>query len=195
MQTLYRHFDKDGVLLYVGISKDPIRRMTQHNKSAKWYNLIATITHETFPTRDAVLLAERKAIRTEKPLYNLRHRPHAGALAIYYYYNDNEPIGSHRYYTTATNAQDAVEQLIECIRKRDIFHILQFANCPEIAEEYAEYEGLVRYKVSCDLLDSTYIEIEGEPEVYSEEFMKLIKKYKQPKEQTTNKMTTYIHIS
>lgn len=68
---LYRHFDKDGGLLYVGISLSAVARLVQHKKTAGWADLIATITIEVFPTREEALMAEGVAILRERPRYNV----------------------------------------------------------------------------------------------------------------------------
>jgi hypothetical protein len=69
---LYRHF-ADDVLLYVGISKDPVRRLFGgHRTAASWYNRITRVEIETFPTRAAALEAERYAIADEEPVFNIR---------------------------------------------------------------------------------------------------------------------------
>ena len=73
MITLYRQYDIEGDLLYVGISLSGIARTQQHRQTAHWYKDIATITFEKFHTREEALEAERKAIRTEMPLYNIQH--------------------------------------------------------------------------------------------------------------------------
>ena len=70
--ALYRHFDKDGALLYVGISRSAAARLAQHSKSP-WDHLIARVDVESLDTRQAALKAERKAITTEKPIYNVTH--------------------------------------------------------------------------------------------------------------------------
>lgn len=67
---LYRHFDANGRLLYVGISASATNRLGQHKRKAAWFGLIANITVETFPTRRDALVAEAIAIRDEKPLCN-----------------------------------------------------------------------------------------------------------------------------
>lgn len=67
---LYRHFDKDGRLLYVGISFRAIVRQAAHSNAAPWWDDVATITVERFETRKAAKSAERRAIETEKPLHN-----------------------------------------------------------------------------------------------------------------------------
>jgi hypothetical protein len=67
---LYRHYDKDGQLLYVGISLSAVSRLSQH-KEKPWYTEIATVTIETLPTRAHALRAERRAIWGESPRYNV----------------------------------------------------------------------------------------------------------------------------
>ncbi len=76
--VLYRHFDKDGRLLYIGESCRILDRVLQHEKDARWFKEIVSITLEHFPTRLAARVAEKPAIAAEKPLYNIignRPRP------------------------------------------------------------------------------------------------------------------------
>jgi predicted GIY-YIG superfamily endonuclease len=70
---LYRHFDADGTLLYVGISLSAIARLKQHKNAAGWRGKIAQVTIETLPSREAALDAESAAIKTERPLWNKHH--------------------------------------------------------------------------------------------------------------------------
>lgn len=72
-QALYRFYDADGVLLYVGISKHWPERLTQHRRDKVWWTEVARIDLEPFPTREAVLEAERAAIIAERPRYNVIH--------------------------------------------------------------------------------------------------------------------------
>lgn len=72
---LYRHFDADGNLLYVGISLSALKRLAQHSQSAQWYCQIARVSIEHFPTREEALDAEALAIHRENPLHNIS-RPH-----------------------------------------------------------------------------------------------------------------------
>lgn len=73
---LYRHFDKDGVLLYVGISLSAIQRLEQHKTDSGWFKDIATITVQHFRSRADALWAETQAIHSENPKYNIvRTRP------------------------------------------------------------------------------------------------------------------------
>jgi predicted DNA-binding transcriptional regulator AlpA len=78
---LYRHFDKDGKLLYVGISLHAVGRLAGHRKDSKWFDEIAEVTIQQFANRDEAMLAERLAIADEKPAHNRKlanplRRPH-----------------------------------------------------------------------------------------------------------------------
>ena len=68
---LYRHFDKDGTLLYVGVTASPLIRQSDHCGTSKWGREIATITVEHFDNRRAALAAEWTAIQAEKPRHNI----------------------------------------------------------------------------------------------------------------------------
>ena len=73
-QYLYRHWDKDRNLLYVGISLSAVTRLSQHSKNAHWFDEITTVTIEIFDSREDVVEAERIAITGENPRYNV-YRP------------------------------------------------------------------------------------------------------------------------
>ena len=74
--ALYRHFDADGILLYVGIALSPIARLCEHRAGSAWYDRITTVKIVRYPTRDEAEAAELRAIREERPLHNI-----AGASA------------------------------------------------------------------------------------------------------------------
>ena len=68
---LYRHYDADGTLLYIGISLRAAYRLSQHMAVSHWADRIARITVEQHPNRPAAELAETTAINQEKPLFNI----------------------------------------------------------------------------------------------------------------------------
>jgi predicted GIY-YIG superfamily endonuclease len=70
---LYRHYDKDDNLLYVGVSWSVIERLRRHEKSSHWFGEVDIIKLEKYPSREASLEAERKAILAERPRYNKAH--------------------------------------------------------------------------------------------------------------------------
>jgi hypothetical protein len=70
---LYRHFDADGNLLYVGISLSFLTRLCDHSQRAAWFWKIARVEVTGYATEADALVAERIAIHQEQPLHNIRH--------------------------------------------------------------------------------------------------------------------------
>jgi predicted GIY-YIG superfamily endonuclease len=68
--SVYRLFDAEDRLLYVGCSDCVECRLDQHRLSKRWFGDIARHTVDEFPTRREALAAERVAIQTETPLHN-----------------------------------------------------------------------------------------------------------------------------
>jgi len=71
--ALYRHYDKNDALLYVGISLSSIARMVQHKQKADWTGDAVKMTTEWLDSREEALEAEKIAIKEESPLYNIVH--------------------------------------------------------------------------------------------------------------------------
>lgn len=69
--ALYRHFDQAGSLLYVGVSLSWPARTKAHAGRAKWFERVARVDLEYFPTREEALAAERSAIESEGPQFNI----------------------------------------------------------------------------------------------------------------------------
>jgi len=75
--TLYRLFDVNDELLYVGITFMPGNRFTQHRREKLWWREVARQELTTYPNREAAADAERDAIANEQPIHNInrfRHR-------------------------------------------------------------------------------------------------------------------------
>lgn len=72
--ALYRHFDAEGLLLYVGISLRPFTRTKEHTVLSRWADQIANVRIEYFPTRKEAMEAEARAVREENPAHNIRLR-------------------------------------------------------------------------------------------------------------------------
>ncbi len=73
--VLYRYFDAENRLLYVGISDSWSRRAEQHKRHSHWFPQMARLETEWHENRAAACAAETKAIRTESPLHNGRRPP------------------------------------------------------------------------------------------------------------------------
>jgi hypothetical protein len=68
--ALYRHFDAEGQLLYVGISLHAIVSLARHKSNARWFDRISTIKVVWFDTRKDALKTEKLAILNERPAFN-----------------------------------------------------------------------------------------------------------------------------
>lgn len=75
--ALYRFYDGDGALLYVGITYDLDQRWASHRNSSPWWERAVSNSVEWYDNRRAALDAELEAIRTERPLHNLAGSPWA----------------------------------------------------------------------------------------------------------------------
>lgn len=81
---LYRFFDHEGTLLYVGITDDPQIRWADHAHKARhgknaWWHQVRVVHTEWLATRDEAERAEITAIHHEHPIYNASHNVRPGA--------------------------------------------------------------------------------------------------------------------
>lgn len=79
--SLYRFYDEAGILLYVGISVNPLGRWDQH-RTKTWWRDVRTATIEPCESREAALDAELAAIRAENPQHNIRRGAVMRAIAV-----------------------------------------------------------------------------------------------------------------
>jgi predicted GIY-YIG superfamily endonuclease len=77
--ALYRFFDADGRLLYIGATVDVSARREQHQASAPWWPEVSEMRVERYEDISAARAAEVRAIRTEHPTYNKLLRRAAGS--------------------------------------------------------------------------------------------------------------------
>lgn len=71
---LYRAFNRDGDLLYIGSSVQIDGRMRQHYLNAPWWFVASRFTFEAYPDEASAREAEATAIAAEHPRWNIRHR-------------------------------------------------------------------------------------------------------------------------
>ena len=69
--ALYRAYNGDGVLLYLGISSCAFRRLSQHLATSQWRYELASVNVQWFEGRAEAEAAEVQAIHAEHPLFNL----------------------------------------------------------------------------------------------------------------------------
>jgi hypothetical protein len=70
MADLYRMYDTDGQLLYIGQSISLAERLGQHRAGSAFWSAVRTITVEPHPDASAARLAEARAIQAERPIHN-----------------------------------------------------------------------------------------------------------------------------
>lgn len=68
---LYRLLDNEARLLYIGITNAPIHRLFEHLEEKPWAPQICWQNVKRFNSREEAEEAERQAIQSEKPLYNI----------------------------------------------------------------------------------------------------------------------------
>jgi hypothetical protein len=71
--ALYRFFGLSGDLLYVGRTVDPGARWRKHVDGKPWWTEVGTVQVEHFLDLNEVSAAERTAIQTEYPRYNIQY--------------------------------------------------------------------------------------------------------------------------
>src|SRR5688572_7566222 len=71
---LYRFYDRDDRLLYVGISLSAAKRASEHRAEKAWWSDVARMEVEHLDvSRSEAEAIEKEAIRSEAPLYNVTH--------------------------------------------------------------------------------------------------------------------------
>lgn len=71
---VYRFYDTEGALLYVGLTAVGVARWVQHASEQPWWPEVATVTVAHFATVALAADAERRAILAEQPRHNVVHR-------------------------------------------------------------------------------------------------------------------------
>jgi predicted GIY-YIG superfamily endonuclease len=69
--ALYRLYDAEGVLLYIGISGDLKARFARHAARKPWWPQVARKTVEWHLTRTGAAKTEDAAIKAERPKHNI----------------------------------------------------------------------------------------------------------------------------
>lgn len=83
---LYRHFDQEGALLYIGISDALTARSSDHMSGSPWARFVHRVVVEPdgYESRAAALAAERLAIGIERPIFNKQHSTVPSSVVMAY---------------------------------------------------------------------------------------------------------------
>lgn len=68
--AVYRCYDADDRLLYVGMSINPDARLEYHRRYAPWHRALARWTVQWFPDRATARAEELRVMRAESSLHN-----------------------------------------------------------------------------------------------------------------------------
>ena len=135
MQYLYRAYDNENNLLYVGITQSLRNRIRTHMSVSKWMERTDWIKIERYPDRESVEQAERVAIKTELPEKNIQHRP--------------KPIQNETKSTPAENEFEVAKLRREALNEaRDITNHLVELVREEAAQGVTEVELARRAQVT-----------------------------------------------
>lgn len=104
--SVYRYFDRDGILLYVGITGRGMSRNSEHNKSKDWWPYVTRQEVDHCKTRRAALNLERETIRQFRPPFNTQHNPGSDETrAIYLAHRDGPAMSPAAPIVAATSGR------------------------------------------------------------------------------------------
>lgn len=141
---VYRMFDANGALLYIGMSNDFAYRLWQHMSEKPWAHEIAKQTVTRYASRQEAEDAEAAAIAAEAPRYNKTYnkRPvvehividckhdsndwaHLGDMArvlMAMPFSPHEPIGLHALVSAFSGSRDRAHDAISALMRLGILH-------------------------------------------------------------------------
>jgi predicted GIY-YIG superfamily endonuclease len=93
---LYKLFDKNEELLYVGITEDVDKRLKEH-ASKPWFHEVTEHIIEPFRNRSAAASIEAEIILTEKPRHNVQHQRSKGNTRTRYEINRIDVLLNQRW--------------------------------------------------------------------------------------------------
>lgn len=70
---VYLLFDRDGTLLYVGITDRGPVRLAEHYRHKPWFPEVCRVEFERYPTRRDSEAREKYLIQERAPLHNIQH--------------------------------------------------------------------------------------------------------------------------
>lgn len=66
----YVVYDRRGLVVYVGMSSDPVKRLQAHRKTATWFDEVEEVECFRHPNRPTAAREEWRLIKTMQPKYN-----------------------------------------------------------------------------------------------------------------------------
>jgi predicted GIY-YIG superfamily endonuclease len=157
--ALYRFYDRDNNLLYVGISKDWLFRLETHKKDKSWIQEVANVKIAWYTTRINAELAERSAIRWESPKYN-KQSVILNSHAWEHFEAIRSPEGlDHFHAQLYKRTNEYVDQAfpLDC----DYGNIVEWAMCESLHELSKDPEEVVLECLECMKIANSWWLVEG----------------------------------
>lgn len=120
--ALYRHYDKSGTLLYIGISNSVLVRLSRHKHSSSWLEDAVRMDTEYFKDKPTAEREEALAIKREKPKFNIR-------------YNNDKPFNTVKLKEKVLNTTVRVFDELTLPEKRLIWSCVAIKNDEKEREE------------------------------------------------------------
>jgi hypothetical protein len=91
--SIYKYYDRQDILVYVGITSRGVARNREHNADKEWWPYVCRQEVEHRPTRALALAREKQLIMAHRPPFNVQHNPDAGSLREIYltYVRNGQP--------------------------------------------------------------------------------------------------------
>lgn len=109
MTCVYKHYDTDGRLLYIGSTRKFPSRTMEHEAASRWYRLVAQIKIEKFESMSDALARERELIELKKPPFNIAHIRKKMVAIGSGVRNKPEIVGGLKAYLESASAMEALE--------------------------------------------------------------------------------------
>lgn len=151
MTELYRHFDNNDNLLYVGISLSTVSRLSQHKDHSHWFKEISKVTIQRFSTREDALKAEVQAVFSENPKCNINLRKTEKAIK-----KENER------YRLAITGSAVPNKMSDYSRRELTGRIVRFETCYSL-KEIQDIVGITKVELERHIAEGNllYFEVEG----------------------------------
>lgn len=94
--SVYRYYDENNVLLYVGYTTQGPKRNHQHASDKSWWTYVARQEVDHYETVEEAKKQEVQLIRHYRPPFNKQHNPDNGSLAESYVQMASMPFGGSR---------------------------------------------------------------------------------------------------
>lgn len=168
---LYRYYEDDGVLLYVGISSDAYKRAKSHAKNSEWFIFQDKMTVETFDTRKEARAAEKLAIVNENPVYNKEGKI---GFADARYYDRLPSVIAMNEESRLIGLKDHKLYIFEMNEKKDepLDYVVYDSTYTDVLKTgTTTMRGMFRSQVKQDIVDSlggSYFEEEGSQFIFND---------------------------